>query len=159
MNLIDRLPPTTARVENQTAPELNEAIRKQTDGAVIRLENAPREEIGARLQKLGREWDVERLLQTNASILCLIGLGLGARVDKRFLFLPAAVFSFLAQHALQGWCPPIPIFRRLRVRTMHEIERERFALKVLRGDFDRLPQAGAAPPSERVRAVLAAVDA
>lgn len=51
-----------------------------------------------------------------------------------------------------------PGFRRLGVRTQREIERERYALKALRGDFDRLPSKGDVPANERVRAVLAAVD-
>lgn len=159
MNVLDRLPPTTTRVERHTDPAVNEAIRERADGAVIRLEAAGCDEITARLQQLGEEWDVERLLQTNASLLCIVGLGMGVLVDRRFLLFPAAVFAFLAQHAWQGWCPPIPVFRRLGVRTMREIERERYALKALRGDFDRVPLAGAAPANERVRAVMAAVDA
>mgnify|MGYP006201292969 CR=1 FL=1 len=61
-------------------------------------------------------------------------------MDRRFLLLPAAVFTFFGQHALQGWCPPIPIFRRLGVRTHREIARERYALKALRGDFSELPE-------------------
>ena len=40
------------------------------------------------------------------------------------------------RHAVKGWCPPVPLFRRLGVRTCGEIERERYALKALRGDFD-----------------------
>jgi hypothetical protein len=92
-------------------------------------------------------------------VLCLLGLALGAAVDRRFLLLPAAVFTFFGQHALQGWCPPIPVFRRLGVRTLREIERERYALKALRGDFDGVPASAAAGPAERVRAALAAVDA
>jgi hypothetical protein len=62
------------------------------------------------------------------------------------------------QHALQGWCPPLPLLRRLGVRTQQEIERERYALKALRGDFDAVPGTSA-PVPERVRAALAAVDA
>jgi len=46
------------------------------------------------------------------------------------------VFGFFFQHATQGWCPPIPVFRRMGVRTRREINRERYALKALRGDFD-----------------------
>ena len=42
---------------------------------------------------------------------------------------------FLLQHAVQGWCPPVPFFRRRGVRTAREIEIERYALKALRGDF------------------------
>ena len=158
MSLADRLPPTAQRVELHTAPPLNEVIRCRADAAIVRLEGAPDAEVAQRLQALGREWDVERLLQTNASLIVLLGLALGTTVDKRFLWLPAAVFGFFAQHALQGWCPPIPVFRRLGVRTQREIERERFALKALRGDFDQLPAKGTVPTGERLRAVLAAVD-
>lgn len=139
MRTADRFPPTTTRVELHTAPQLNQAIRERSDTEVIRLEKASPGELTARLQQLDTEWDVERLLQTNASILCLVGLTLGARVNRRFLLLPAAVFSFLTQHALQGWCPPIPLFRRLGVRTRREIERERYALKVMRGISTRCP--------------------
>jgi hypothetical protein len=152
-----QLPATARRVELSTDDRLNEAIRARTDAEVVRLESASAEEIAERLRELGEEWDVERLLQVNASTLVIVGVLLGAKMDRRFLLLPAAVFTFFAQHALQGWCPPIPIFRRLGVRTHREIARERYALKALRGDFDNLPakDAGAA---KRVRAALAAVD-
>ena len=36
---------------------------------------------------------------------------------------------------LQGWGPPVPLFRRLGFRTRAEIARERYALKGIRGDF------------------------
>lgn len=152
-----QLPATARRVEQSTDERLNDAIRARTDAEVVRLESASEEEIAERLHELDEEWDVERLLQVNASTLVMLGVLLGAKVDRRFLLLPAAVFTFFAQHALQGWCPPIPIFRRLGVRTHREIARERYAIKALRGDFDDLPakDAGAA---RRVRAALAAVD-
>jgi hypothetical protein len=87
------------------------------------------------LQELDREWDIERSIEANASTVALTGLGLGAFVDRRFFALPAVVASFLLMHALQGWCPPVPILRRLGFRTQSEIEEERYALKALRGDF------------------------
>lgn len=123
----------------------------------MRLESAGDEEISERLRELDEEWDVERLLQVNASVLVMLGVTLGAKVAPRFLALPSAVFTFFGQHALQGWCPPLPLFRRMGVRTNREIARERYALKAMRGDFDDLPSkdAGAA---KRVRAALAAVD-
>src|SRR6187401_716222 len=91
--------------------------------------------IERRLQELDQEWDIERAIEANASTLALVGLGLGATVDKRFFVLPAVITAFLLQHALQGWCPPIPVLRRLGFRTQFEIEQERYALKALRGDF------------------------
>jgi hypothetical protein len=33
--------------------------------------------------------------------------------------------GFLLQHALQGWCPPVPLLRQLGFRTSYEIEEER----------------------------------
>lgn len=154
----DTLPATAGRVERNTTPEINRLIRARTDAELKRMERARPSELGEQLASLDREWDVERVLQTNASIIVLLGLALGTRVDRRFLLLPVAVYSFLAQHAVQGWCPPIPIFRRLGVRTVREIERERYALKAMRGDFDDLP-AESSETEARVRAVLRAIDA
>ena len=45
---------------------------------------------------------------------------------------------------LQGWCPPVPVLRRLGVRTQGEIDEEKAALKALRGDFRHVRGAGAA---------------
>jgi hypothetical protein len=151
------LPATARRVEDSTDARLNDRIRARTDAELVRLESAGDEDIADRLRELDEEWDVERLLQVNASVLVMLGVLLGAKADRRFLALPAAVFAFFGQHALQGWCPPIPVFRRLGVRTHREIARERFALKAMRGDFDDLP-ARDAPAGTRVRAALAAVD-
>jgi hypothetical protein len=67
---------------------------------------------------------------------------LGALVNRRFLVLPAAVFAFFCQHATQGWCPPLPVFRRMGVRTRREINQERYALKAMRGDFDDVSPRG-----------------
>jgi hypothetical protein len=158
VSIADRLPATTHRVELHTSPEINKAIRQRADAEIVRLEGASAAELDQRLDALDGEWDVERLLQTNAPVLVLLGLALATTVSRKFLLLPAGVFGFFAQHALQGWCPPIPVFRRLGVRTQMEIERERYALKALRGDFDQVPNKDAAPTSERVRAALAAVD-
>ena len=45
------------------------------------------------------------------------------------------VAAFLLQHALQGWCPPLPLLRRMGMRTSAEIHEEIIALRILRGDF------------------------
>lgn len=62
-----------------------------------------------------------------------------ATVDRRWFIFPAFVAGFLLQHAVQGWCPPLPVLRRLGFRTQPEIDYERYALKSLRGDFCNLP--------------------
>jgi hypothetical protein len=159
MMLAERLPATSTRVERNTDADLNERIRARADARIAALEHAEPVELDARLAEIDREWDIERILQANASTLVIVGTALGLTVDRRFLLLPAAVLSFFLQHALQGWCPPVPLFRRHDVRTTREIERERYAIKALRGDFDRVPAPGAAGEYARVRAALHAVDA
>lgn len=159
MQIAALLPDTATRVEARTPTWVNEALREHADAQVMRLEQADANEIAERLQQIDREWDIERVLQANAAVLSLLGWALAMRYDRRFLAVPALVFGFFAQHALQGWCPPVPVWRRLGVRTVREMERERHALKALRGDFDAVPAAGSAPVQDRVRAALAAVDA
>jgi hypothetical protein len=95
--------------------------------------------IDRRLAELDREWDIERTLEANAATAVLIGSALGALVDRRFFAFPAVVAGFLLQHAVQGWCPPLPLFRRAGVRTASEIDYERYALKAIRGDFANVP--------------------
>src|SRR5215470_10769943 len=128
------LPATTRRVEENTADAINRRIQRQTETRVRHFAAHPGT-IDRRLSELDREWDIERTLEANAATLALAGMLLSAFVDRRFLLLPGIVAMFLLQHAVQGWCPPVPFLRSLGVRTASEIERERFALKALRGDF------------------------
>ena len=129
------LPTTTERVAEHTSDCVNQMIRERLEQSIEFYRGMPGEEIERRLLELDQEWDIERAIEANASTLALVGLGLGATVDKRFFVLPAVIATFLLQHALQGWCPPIPVLRRLGFRTQSEIEQERYALKALRGDF------------------------
>ena len=124
-----RLPATAERVPLHTAPGINARIRQRTRENVARVTAAGPAAIRARLDALDREWDIERAIEANAATVALIGTALGAFVNRRFLLIPAAVCAFLAQHALQGWCPPVPVLRRLGFRTEREIFEERRALE------------------------------
>ncbi|MFN4087834.1 MAG: hypothetical protein ACK4QW_02170 [Alphaproteobacteria bacterium] len=150
------IPASADRVANQTAPSVNRRIRHETERRLAHFAARPHE-IEARLGALDREWDIERTLQTNAATLAFVGVALGATADRRWLLLPAAVTAFLFQHATQGWCPPLPVLRRLGFRTTREIDRERYALKGLRGDFGALPD-GTSNVRERARAALSAAE-
>ncbi len=121
------LPETAERVPESTPERVNERIRRETAERIQYYGEHP-DEIDERLEELHAEWDIERTLEANASVLVLLSLGLGATVDRRFLVVPAVISAFLLQHALQGWCPPVPVFRRLGIRTQREIEAERHAL-------------------------------
>jgi hypothetical protein len=150
------LPSTVERVPDNTTPEVNREIARQAENNVTAYARAGDEAIGRRLQELDREWDIERTLEANAASVALLGLGLGSMVDRRFYMLPAVVAGFLLQHALQGWCPPVPVFRRLGYRTQPEIEQERYALKALRGDFSELHGASTGPDADRATRALEA---
>jgi hypothetical protein len=123
------------RVRANTAADINQRIDQQIEETVRQYSMKPNEEISRRIRELQYEWDIERVLETMASSFSLTGIALAAAVDKRWLVLPGAVLSFLLLHALQGWCPPVPLLRRLGVRTREEIERERYALKAIFGEF------------------------
>jgi hypothetical protein len=131
-------PSTVERVPTHTASEINDQIQQQTEANIAHYGCQGIKQIDQRLHELEEEWDIERLLEANAATVSLIGLTLGATVDRRWLVIPAAVAGFLLQHALQGWCPPLPVFRRLGFRTASEIDYERYALKALRGDFQNI---------------------
>ncbi|MDJ0391024.1 DUF2892 domain-containing protein [Roseomonas sp. E05] len=151
------LPPTTRRVAEHSSAAISHRIRTDIERRVRQLAEHP-EGIDRRLRELDREWDVERTLEANAATLALAGVVLAATEDRRWLYLSGGVAAFLLQHALQGWCPPVPILRRLGVRTAEEINAERTALKALRGDFRGVEgdaTAAEAGPDARASAALA----
>lgn len=129
------LPSTDQRVQNHSSSRSNARIHSDMMNRLRQYEGADHTTISKRIHELEREWDIERVLEANAASISLVGLTLGATVNRRWFALPAVVAGFLLQHALQGWCPPLPVFRRLGVRTAREIHEEIVALKVMRGDF------------------------
>ena len=112
------------RIPRNTEEEVNRRIQAEIERSV-RWHAANPRHIARRVCELDAEWDIERAIQVNASTLALAGIVLGARGSRSWLLLSALVTAFLLQHALQGWCPPVPVLRRLGFRTAHEIERER----------------------------------
>lgn len=121
------------RVRRSTSPAVNREIREQTERRIDALRGSPAR-INERLHEIDAEWDIERAIETLSSGLTLTGLALALAGRRRWLALPVVVQSFLLQHALQGWCPPVPVLRRLGFRTQQEIERERYTLRALLRD-------------------------
>ena len=77
------LPETTTRVPRHTASHVNAQIERQIEENVMRTAAGGREAITRRLAELDREWDIERTLEANAATVSLMGLTLGATVDRR----------------------------------------------------------------------------
>lgn len=124
------------RVRKITPEDRRETIDSKTAERLRDYAGASPEVIERRIAELEREWDVERTLDVQASLTALLGLALGLRKDKRWFWLTAINQGFLLHHAIQGWCPPVWLHRQFGVRTRPEIEAERTALKILRGDFE-----------------------
>jgi hypothetical protein len=126
------------RVRSHTDPEVLDELDRALLGRLDSFRDASDAAIGARLRELDDEWDIERFLIVNASTLVSLGVIAGF-VRRRLLVVPLGVGAFLLQHGLQGWCPPLAIFRRRGVRTRREIDLERYSLKALRGDLGAPP--------------------
>jgi hypothetical protein len=145
------------RVRAHTAPEVNARIDDAMRDRLFSYSTRSDGEISARIEALDHESDIERYLEVLAPGFALTGLALGFLSDRKWFLLSGAVLAFLAQHAVQGWCPPLAVLRRMGVRTRREIDEERYALKALRGDFAGLPPDAPRNRVTRVDAVLDAV--
>ena len=137
------LPPTFQKVFMRTDPKLNTDIRNDTISTLNIFKNCKEPEITERISQLNQEWDTERVLEVNASLLLLLSSYLGIKSSRIWFLITGAVAAFMLQHALQGWCPPLPFIRKWGVRTADEIYAEKTALKIIRGDFN-----GECPNSE-----------
>lgn len=135
MDIATIFPATEERVPLHTSSAVNHRIQGRTLHDVSRFVGADPVFIDERIRELEREWDIERMLEANAGSVALLGVVLGFAVDRRFFVLPGLVAGFLLQHALQGWCPPVPLMRKVGIRTAREIQDEIIALRILRGDF------------------------
>ena len=149
----------TDRVRAATNSDVLREIDEKIDCQIRYYATQPREVISRRILELEREWDIERWLESNASALAFTGVALGIFSSKKWLILSALVTGFLFQHATQGWCPPVPVLRRLGVRTRSEIDREKYALKMLRGDFRGFAPEHVKPLPDQVNDLVTAVRA
>lgn len=129
---------TANRVKCHTSNKINQKIAEETLNNISYYKGRSNAELSNRIEKLNDEWDTERVLETNASMLIILGSILALSTRKRhWAFFTGAIGVFLLQHALCGWCPPLPIIRQLGVRTCDEISKEKFYLKYLRGDYKK----------------------
>ena len=144
------------RVRANTWPDVNDRLDNDVQLRLRSAAGSPDDELNQRIAQLDLEWNFDRALEAEAALTGLIGLALGAAVDRRLLILPGFVAAMLVLHATHGWYPLLPLFRRVGLRTQDEIDRERYALKALRGDFASIPEHGS-PAAQRASAAWKAV--
>ncbi|NUN05361.1 MAG: hypothetical protein HUU57_06340 [Bdellovibrio sp.] len=131
------IPTTGERVPLNTTQYVNEKIFQKTIDRLNEI-GFDGEKIEQRLKEIEAEWDVERAIEANAALATLATLGLALAGDKKWLVATATIAGFLLQHSLQGWCPPLPVLRRLGFRTQREIDDERMVLKARQGGLGSL---------------------
>jgi hypothetical protein len=96
------------------------------------------EEIDLRLMELDNEMDLETYLQTQNAALTIAGVILGLTSDKKWLVVPLISSLVVITNIVKGSNKPFGYFRKMGFRTRAEIEKERYALKAIRGDFKYL---------------------
>src|SRR5689334_4663440 len=126
--------PTNDRIRAHSEDRVNQRIDRQTRGALDEARRSP-EARAARIAELEREWNVDRAIMLAFGIAgsftawnALSGLRRTGRLGGWSLLFGAQM-AFLINHAVRGWCPPLPIFRRLGFRSAAEICAERVALE------------------------------
>jgi hypothetical protein len=124
-----------ARLERLLPEKANEQVLRELRERIAWYADRPQDEVEQRLEELEREWDLERVLLVDAAVLSWVGLALGVTVGRKWLLLPGVVAGFLLQHAVTGWSPPVAVLRWLKCRSRRELDAEKFALRVQRGDF------------------------
>lgn len=123
-------------VRKVTSSEKNTAIDQIILENIRKYAEKDSSEISRRIRELDKEWDIERVLDLVMSAMALCGISGSLLFYKYSIALPILLLIFFIWHAFQGWCPPIPLLRYFKIRTRPEIDREKYALKAMRGDFE-----------------------
>jgi hypothetical protein len=145
------------RVRRHTRPEQLRRIDQRTEELLQLYISQPPEVIERRIAELRREWSIERYLQLNTTTLGVAGVALAAASDRRWGLFTCTVLAALVAHAQLGLHPALPFLRQLGIRTRPEIDRELYALKALRGDFDGIDPVEPRPEDPRIERAIAAV--
>ena len=117
-------------------------------------ERADRAEMSQYLQKLEHEWEMHRAVAVGGSALALLGLLVGRKGGHGWHVVSGVTLALLLQQGITGFGPLSALVRAWGVRTRREIDLEKFAIKALRGDFERIPNDGG--PLARANAALVA---
>jgi hypothetical protein len=116
------------RIRKHSAPYVNERIDREAEGNLFYYSQLDDHAIIKRITELDYEWDIDRSLMALFSVVGGTTFTLGLTKNKRMFFLLGAQMSFLLLHAIQGWCPPASLLRRLGFRSKTEIESEKYPL-------------------------------
>jgi hypothetical protein len=103
------------------------------------LADAGPQAIEERLAELENEWTAGRATKATLGVVLVVGFALTALLNPWWLILPAIGGVFLLQYLFSRTSWLGKMFHEMGVRTGSEVDQEKMALKVLRGDFRQLP--------------------
>lgn len=121
--------PSFDRVRARTSSRVNARLDDELQGRLLDLESQGPEAMRARIEQIDREWDIDRMLIAMFPIVGGITHELGHRVHRAFSYLFRVQLGFMLSHAIVGWCPPVPVLRRLGFRTRQELDDEKHTLE------------------------------
>ncbi len=128
-------------ISNLTAPVGSKACLKldNLQNRVACLVEAGPQANDNRLVELDREWTAGRMTKAVIGVMLVTGFALTALTNPWWLILPAAGGVFLLQYLFtrSSWLGKM--FHEMGYRTGFEVDQEKMALKVIRGDFRHLP--------------------
>ena len=124
-------------VNNDPAEQSKLIMDEKVKEDIRKYAEQGRDAIDNRIRELDSSWDMERTLQLNAALLVLGGILL-YRNNKKWAILSIFATAILAQQAFMGNCRPFKFLSFFGMRSRKEIDKEKFALKALRGDFDNI---------------------
>jgi hypothetical protein len=145
-------------VRRYTSEELLRQIEEKIEHNIRYYAAQPNYVIAQRIEELRHEWSIERYLQINIGALGILTAMLALGKNRAWGLLTCAGLGFFLYHGIRGFDPPIPLLRRMGMRTRSEIDRELFALKALRGDFDQVSTERDTPPHAPAREIIRAVN-
>jgi hypothetical protein len=125
---------TTARNDRSACSKLQTLEQR-----LACLADAGPQAIDSRLEELDREWTAGRATKATIGVLIVIGFGLTALAGPWWLILPAIGGLFLLQYLFSRTSWLGKTFHEVGFRTGFEVDQEKMALKILRGDFRHLP--------------------
>jgi len=121
--------PTDGRSKNEVALECR--LRKVIDAGPTAIDE--------RLPELDKEWTPGRAAKATAGVLIVTGLALALTVSLWWLALPIVGGGVFLQYLFGRRSIIGEAFRMMGFRPGFEIDKEKLALRALRGDFAHLP--------------------
>ena len=95
--------------------------------------------ITERLNELEEEWTAGRAAKATAGVFIVVGLALALTVNMYFLIMPIIGGAVMVQYIFGRKSLIGELFHAFGFRSGSEIDQEKMALRVLRGDFVCLP--------------------